>query len=249
MSWGETALWWLPTAAVTATAALGLVALAVQPWRPARKYWIAALLFGGLLAIGASAWQQATSRVALGEEAARLRELVVRLDELAALLPAGPGTTPDETFDTVAAAVVALNGKIQALETQALALREKSRTRAIDPDTAAKMGDYLRQFGGHRVVVSCVPDDVEAYSYANQIANVLRTAGWEALGPETTTIFGEAPAMGVTLFVRGGAVPPEAATLVLDTLARFNIPYQSGITPSDAIPDPATVELFVGRKP
>ena len=63
--WGEAALWWLPTAAV---AALGLGALAAQPRRPARKYWIAALLLGGALAIGASAWQQKTSRAALGQE-------------------------------------------------------------------------------------------------------------------------------------------------------------------------------------
>ncbi len=85
--------------------------------------------------------------------------------------------------------------------------------------------------------------------YANQIANVLRAAGWEALGPETTTIFGEAPAMGITLYVRGADAPPEAARLLIDAFTRFNIPYQSGVASSDAIPDPATVELFVGRKP
>jgi outer membrane murein-binding lipoprotein Lpp len=249
MSWGEAALWWLPTAAVVAVTALGVVALATQPWRPARKYRIAALLLGGALASGASAWQQNTSRLALGQESARLRELAARLDELGRLLPAGPGTTADQTFDTAAAAIVSLNAKITDLESQIHALQEKSRTRAIDPDTAAKMAEYLRQFGRNRVVVSCVPDDVEAYGYANRIANVLRAAGWEALGPETTTIFGEAPAMGVTLYVRGGAAPPEAARLLLDAFARFNIPYRSGIAPSDAIPDPATVELFVGHKP
>src|SRR4029077_19746787 len=98
-----------------------------------------------------------------------------------------------------------LNAKIKDLESQIHALQEKSRSREIDEDAAAKMAEYLRQFGGHRVVVSCLPDDVEAYDYANQIANVLRAAGWEALGPETTTIFGEAPARGVTPFFCGGA--------------------------------------------
>ena len=48
---------------------------------------------------------------------------------------------------------------------------------------------------------------------------------------------------------RGAAGPPEASKLLIDAFTRFNIPYQSGITPSDAIPDPATVELFVGPKP
>ncbi len=249
MSWGEAALWWLPTASVVAMTALGVVALATQPWRPSRKYRIAALLLGGALASGASAWQQNTSRLALGQESARLGELAARLDELGRLLPAGPGATADQIFDTAAAAIVALNAKITDLESRVLALQEKSRTRAIDADTAEKIAEYLRQFGRNRVVVSCVPDDLEAYGYANRIANVLRAASWEALGPETTTIFGEAAAMGITLYVRGGAAPPEAARLLLDAFARFNIPYRSGVAPSDAIPDPATVELFVGHKP
>ncbi|MGC2415040.1 MAG: hypothetical protein WA459_20365 [Stellaceae bacterium] len=249
MIWGEAARWWLPSAATAALAALAVVAMAHQAWRPSKKYWIASLILAGVVAIGATAWQQKASRAALDQETGRLRGVAGHLDELGRLLGTGPGATPDQAFDTVAAAIVALNGKIKALEGQIRALAEKSRTRTIDPDSAAKMGEYLRQFGSHRVVLSCVPDDVEAYTYANQIANVLRASGWEALGPETTTIFGEAPAMGITLYVRDGAAAPDAARLLLDAFTRFNLPYQSGIAPSDAIPDPETVELFVGRKP
>jgi hypothetical protein len=245
----EAALWWLPTALVAAMVVLGIVVAVAQPWRPARKYWLAVMLLAGMLATAASAWRQNADRAMLIGQTARLDELWSRLDEVGRLLPSGPGATPAQTFETVAAALVASNTRIKDLEAQMRALEEKSRTRTIDPDGAAKISEYLRQFGGHRVVVSCVPDDVEAYTYANQIANVLRTAGWDALGPETTTIFGAPAAMGVTLYVRGGGVAPEAAKLVLDAFARFNIPYRSGITPSDAIPDPATVELFIGHKP
>lgn len=246
---GEAVLWWLPTATVAALAVLGFLALARQPWRPGRKYWLAAMFVAGALAIGASAWQQVTSRATLAGATARLDELWSRLDEVGRLAPVTPGAAPGETFDMVATALVALNARVKELEGQLRTLEEKTRTRTIDPDSAAKMAEYLRQFGGHRVVVSCVPDDVEAYTYANQIATVLRASGWEALGPETTTIFGAPAAMGVTLYVRGGGAPPEAARLVLDAFTRFNIPYKSGITPSEAIPDPATVELFVGHKP
>src|SRR5439155_11919176 len=227
---------------------LGLLALTAQPWRPARKYWVLMMMLCGGLAIAASFWQQSKSRAALGEETARLRELGSRLDEVGRLLPAGPGTTPEQTFDTVAAALGALNAKTQELEDQIRALQEQARGRTIAPETATKLAEYLRPFGNQRVVVSCVPDDVEAYLYANRLAGVLREAGWDALGPEKTTIFGEAPAMGVRLFVRPGGAPPEAAKMLLDAFARFNIPLQSGVAPSDAIPDPATVELFVSRK-
>src|SRR5216684_375438 len=143
MIWGEAARWWLPTAAVAAFAALALVALVRQPWRPTRKYWIAALLLGGALAIGASGWQQRNS----GEKTARLREVAAHLDELGRLLETGPGATPGQTFDTVAAAIASLNAKIKDLEGQIHALQEKSRSREIAPDAAEKMADYLRQFG------------------------------------------------------------------------------------------------------
>ena len=36
---------------------------------------------------------------------------------------------------------------------------------------------------------------------------------------------------------------------LLDAFSRFNIPFQSGLTPSEAIPDPATTEIFVSHKP
>ena len=39
------------------------------------------------------------------------------------------------------------------------------------------------------------------------------------------------------------------ARILIDAFNRFNIPYQSGIAPSDAIPDPMTTEIFVSHKP
>jgi hypothetical protein len=249
MSWAESALWWLPTAAVAAVAVLGLVALAIQPAQPARRRWLGVLAACGVAATAASAWRQQAERAALTQETARLQELATRLDQVGRLLPAGPGATPDEPFGTVATAIISLNAKIKGLEEQIRILQEKSQNRAIDPASAAKIEEYLRPFGSHRVVVSCAPEDVEAYAYANQIATVLRAAGWDAPGVETTTIFAEAPVMGVRLYVRSGVAPPGAAKILIDAFTRFNIPYESGITPSEAIPDPATTELFISKKP
>jgi hypothetical protein len=249
MDWVEAARWWLPTIMVAVVAATAFAAALGQTARPARKYWMAGVLAVAAVALAASAWQQSGSRLALTTETARLRALAGRLDELGHMLPAGPGKTPGETFDTVAAAIRSLNAKIADLEKQIAALQQQTRHRTIDLSTALKMADYLRQFGSRRVVVSCLPDDIEAYDYANRIATVLRAAGWEAQGPEKTTIFGTAPAMGVRLFVHSGTEPPDTANLLAGAFGRFNIPFTSGVTPSEAIPDPGTVEVFVSKKP
>ena len=240
MWWVWAAQSWLPTIAVAVMTVLAFVAALAQAPRMAKLYWLIAVLLCGALAIAVAAWQQS-------RELAQLRDLSSHLGALARLLPGGPPASPEQTVDSLATSMYSLNSRINELQAQIETLREKGKTRAIDSDTVTKLADYLRPFGSHRVVVSCVPGDVEAFTYANQLANALRTAGWDALGPETTTIFGTAPAMGITLYVRAGATP-DAAKLLIDAFARFNIPYKSGVSPSDAIPDPATVELFVGPK-
>ncbi|HTV90420.1 MAG TPA: hypothetical protein VME41_15495 [Stellaceae bacterium] len=243
------ALWWVPTASLVVMTALGLAAAETAPPHRTKWRWIGALFVVGVLAVGTSVWQQQSGWRALGDETARLRQLGRRLDALGRMLPAGPGKTADETFDTAAAALRSLNAKVADLQGQIDALKQQARGRTIAPDKAAALAAYLRPFGSHRVVVSCAPDDIEAYDYANRIVNVLKEAGWEASGPEKTAIFGTAAAMGVRLFVKGGVAAPDAAKILIAAFTRFNIPFESGVTPSDAIPDPATTELFVSHKP
>jgi len=55
----EVAVFWLPTASVAALAVFGFLALARQPWRPSRKYWLAAMLLAGGLAVGGGVLAQA----------------------------------------------------------------------------------------------------------------------------------------------------------------------------------------------
>src|SRR5437016_5253871 len=150
MIWEEAALWWLPTAALAAMTVVGLLAVAGQPPRVSRKYRLAALFCVGALAIAASAWEQARYVVAHDADAVRERDQADR-------------------DDRAAAALLALNARIKELESQIQTLEEKGRLRTIDEDTAAKIAEHLRPFGGHRVVVSCPPGDEEAYRYANQL--------------------------------------------------------------------------------
>jgi len=241
MWWVWAAQSWLPTIAVGAMAALACLAVLAQAPRVAKLGWVIAVLVCGTIAVGAAAWQQS-------QELAQLRDMSSHLAALARLLPGAPPANPEQTVDSLATSLHSLNSRINDLQNQIEALREKTKVRSVDPETAAKLADNLRQFGSHRVVVSCVPGDIEAFTYANQIANILRSAGWDAQGPETTAIFGDAPAMGIRLYVRSG-VAPDTAKILLDAFSRFGIPYQSGVTANDMIPDNTTVELFVSHKP
>ena len=63
--------------------------------------------------------------------------------------------------------------QVKALEDHIRELEAGRQVRTITPDNADKLGAYLRQFGNRRVIVSCIPEDLEAYQYASQLVNIL----------------------------------------------------------------------------
>ncbi len=180
-------------------------------------------------------------------EASALQGLWAQWDALSHTLPPASQETPGK-FDTVDDALASLSAKIAGITVQITALKAGAIGRALDPATAAKLADYLRQHGSYRVVVSCVPGDDEAYLYANQLVSTLKAAGWDANGPEATANVLDQPAMGVTVLIRDPSAP-DAAKILLDAFNQFSIPHQPGISADDTIPDTATVELFVAKKP
>jgi hypothetical protein len=236
MSWFGAAEWWVRTIAVGALAITGLLC--------SRRRLAPLVVIVAALAIIAAVWQQRR----LGDDADQLRELSGRLEAIGQLLPHGAEQTPNDTYNSVAAAIGSLNSRIKDLEDQIGDLQQKYRTRTIDDGTAAKLQDYLRQFGGQRIVVSCALHDVEAYNYADRIATILRAAGWDAPGPETTAIFGDAPSVAVTLYVRPGQ-PPDTVKILAEAFSKFNIPNKSGLFPAEGVPETAAAELFVPSKP
>jgi hypothetical protein len=143
--------------------------------------------------------------------------------------------------------VASLNFRIKVLEDRVKELEGGRLARSISQNSADDLASYLKQFGSRRVIVSCIPDDVEAYQYANQLANILRAANWEAQGPQVTKIFGDIRSPGINIYVNGDN-SSDTAKLLLGGFVKFNIPYQSRVTPSGAIPDTETVELFIGTR-
>ena len=220
--------------------------------RRAKKYWLAAVLLAGVARRSARApGSRRRAGRALGGETRRLRELVARLDEVGRLLPAGAGRRARQALRHASPpAIAALNARIKELEDQVRDLQEKARGRDDRPPTPrrkwpstcarpALIGWWCR---------ACRTMSRRSTTPISSPTCCARPAGRRS-GRRRRRSSARLPAMGIKLYVRSGVTPPDAARLLIDAFTRFNIPYQSGVTPSDAIPDPATVELFVGPKP
>ncbi len=221
---------WLPTLLVIVVTALALTAAASPPTAlSARRLWMASILALGCLAIAATVWlgrREAEETWALAGTSA--------LPQVPPTMLNGPST-------------VDLTRRIKALEDHIKELEAGRRARSILQTAADNLASYLKQFGSRRVIVSCIPDDIEAYQYANQLANILRAASWEVQGPQVTKIFGDVRSPGINFYVNGDS-HSDTAMILLDGFAKFNIPYQSRVTPNGAIPDTETVELFIGTQ-
>jgi hypothetical protein len=223
---GDTVAPWLPTVFVIILTAVALTMAGAPLATPAaRRSWWATVLLVGSFALAGSVWQ--------GEKAAEETARVA-------------GSTAND--EAVEATRTGPAQPIETLEKPTKGPETEGRGRTVSADTAAKFADYLRGYGTHRVVVSCAPDDLETYNYANRLVNILRAANWDAEGPEMTEIFGDLRAVGINLYVNADN-HSDAVKILLDAFAKFNIPYQSRVTPSQAIPDPETVELFVAAMP
>jgi len=165
---------WLPPLSVIVVTALALTAMESPLATPnGRRLWMAGILVFGALAIAATVWLGRRE----GEEALAL-----------AGTSAAPQVPPAALNGP---SVASLTFRIKVLEDRVKELEAGRLARSISQNSADDLASYLKQFGSRRVIVSCIPDDIEAYQYANQLVNILRAANWEAQGPQVTKIFGD----------------------------------------------------------
>jgi hypothetical protein len=203
---------WLPALSVIVAIALALTAAeSPSPTPSGRRLWRAGILVFGALAIAATVW--------LG-----------RREEDEVLTLAGTSAAPQVPAAAVnGPSVASLTFRIKVLEDRVKELEAGRLARSISQKSADDLASYLKQFGSRRVIVSCIPDDIEAYQYANQLVNILRTAKWQAQGPQMTKIFGDVRVPGINVYVNGDN-SSDTAEILLDGFTKFNIPYQSRVT-------------------
>jgi hypothetical protein len=214
---------WLPTLLVIIVTAVALTGASSSPAGVGgRRVWMISIMVCGGLAIVGSVWQAQKP----GDHPAALS-----------------GTTASpESLSKKETTVADPASQVRTLEDR---LESRKQIRRIAPDIAEELSSYLQQFGTRRVIVSCIPDDLEAYQYANQLVIILKAGHWDARGPEVTKIFGDMRVPGINFYVNADD-HSDTAKILLDSFAKFNVPYQSRVTPSHAIPDAETVELFIG---
>jgi hypothetical protein len=222
---------WLPTFFVILLTATALTATESPPATPAlRRLCMAGILLLGLLALVSSV---------MGER--KTTQLIADARRAASVPAATSANRTEANTAELAEQVRILKNRVRELEANA-------GSRLISAAASTKLSEYLRQFGAHPVIVSCIPDDAEAYNYANQIVNIFRAASWDARGPEMTKIFGDIRAMGINIY-SGDNNNSEVVKILLDGFTKFNIPYHIRVAPSGSVPDSETVELFIGARP
>jgi cell division protein FtsB len=220
---------WLPTLLVIVVNAVALTEATSPPTTSGRRQvWMAGILAAGAVAIAATVWQgrETVDRVAKANEAIRT---VARLS-----------SDDDDQIKQ-------LTDRAKSLEEQVARLKEHTPARVFGAAETQKLTDYLQKFGGRSVVVSCIPNDLEAYAYANQLVSILKAAKWQAEGPELTRIFGDVHSVGINLY--SGPRAPDTAQILAGALTAAGIPYQPRLAPAEAMPASDAVELFVGALP
>lgn len=219
MGFSSPYLVWVPLGLVVLVAALGVTVAGSPPVsRGGRRLWLLALFIVGSLAVAGTVYE-----AQIGRSSGALR----------------PGQSADPS---------ALAAQVKALKARLAALQKGLETRRISPKTAKHVAAFLKKSGSHRIVVSALSGDIEAYRYADRLAAVLRAANWKVLGPEKTRIFGDLRGDGVSVF-SNPQHPAAAAQLLISAFKEFGIPYQPRVMPDGAVPPNEGAELFVGALP
>ncbi len=223
------------------------IALAVLPFwgataRSARKrrVRVASLVLGALACV-AIGWQQlesASERRAAEEREGELFNSVSYLKgQMATLTQLVPSLVQGDPEKVVAAMRTAadINARIQQLETA-------NQGRRLSSERTVALAAALRQLGTKPIKITNWPLDAEGRTFADDIAEAFRRAGWEVVQSDDVMA---GPPRGVILYFREGDPRDDADQVALE-LNKVGVSVE--VTAGGNVGED-TVDLFVSGRP
>ncbi len=130
-------------------------------------------------------------------------------------------------------------------EKELLELQERIRHRSITAEQRGRLIAVLRDLPKGQVSVTCVLGDGEGLAFANQVVDVLKSAGWPVDGTNQGAFAPNNP-VGFFVRVRNAANAPAHAHALLEAFNSVGIKLDGAQNPAL---DEKTVEIVVGNKP
>ena len=150
--------------------------------------------------------------------------------------------------------LLAQQGRTAVLEKEAsdakaryLVLLERVSPRSLSSQRA-RMLDMLRQFAKGPITITCLNGNGESCGFAQEIADLLKDAGWTVEGPRDMVLFGAngQPPRGLFLTVKDGRNPPPHANVLIQVLNSSGFLTQGEQNPRL---EEEKLNLLVGVKP
>ena len=143
--------------------------------------------------------------------------------------------------------------KIIQQQEQIDGLLKQQQWRTLSKLTADVLLDQLRQLGPHSAIISYVPSDAEAESFARFLNNIFINAGWvpRPIRPSTLDLTGAPSPVGIQMFCRCISLSgiPVVVGSVIQALKADKIAIWRHVGKDDALPDNQSITILVGHKP
>jgi hypothetical protein len=181
------------------------------------------------------------------------KERASKADELAGAANERAGVLEIQAQDltrqnlTIRSGVANLEKEASEAKTRYLELLERVSPRSLSSQRA-RLLDMLKQFAKGPITISCLNGNAESCGFAQEIADLLKDAGWTVEGPRDMVLFGSngQPPRGLFLTIKDGRNPPPQANVLIQLLNSSGFLTQGEQNPRL---EEGKLNLLVGVKP
>jgi uncharacterized coiled-coil protein SlyX len=152
-----------------------------------------------------------------------------------------PITFLQSTIEEQVKKITEKSKQVESYQQKLSEVEEKTKPRVIPADKLTLIKDELSKHRGDSIVITCLMNDHEAFSFATQLKKLFESAGWTVDGVNQAMY--SAPIKGVVIAIKDKSVEPKARFI-------FQILQFAGFPSHGELNDKLTsVELIIGSKP